>query len=60
MADEMIESASVPDEIRNCMQCGKQSAGLHPCPCASAVNNNNDPDHCNCCDDCARECRMDI
>lgn len=50
----------VPDEIRNCSRCGSPSQGLHSCPYASEIRGEDDEEYCNCCEECASECRMDI
>lgn len=32
----------------------------HSCPYQEEINNNNDPNYCNCCSDCRYECAMDV
>lgn len=44
-----------------CMKCGKSVPdGMHSCPYAADINNNDDPNYCNCCEECEHECAMDI
>lgn len=53
---------SEPDErdMKKCQKCKKPVDGeLHSCPFQADVHNDNTP-CCNCCDDCAHECAMDI
>jgi hypothetical protein len=51
---------SADSMAEKCDRCGKPSSGLHSCPYASEINDNDDPEYCNCCDDCTHECCMDI
>lgn len=32
----------------------------HPCPYEVAVEDNDDPDHCDCCPYCTEKCAMEI
>ena len=52
----------VVQEERKCGKgnCNNPSPGFHSCPYASEINGNDDEDYCDCCDDCAHECAMDI
>lgn len=43
-----------------CQKCGKPTEGLHGCPYASEINDDDDPEYCNCCEDCMQECNWDI
>lgn len=47
--------------LQNC-RCEKNPVTeyFHSCPFASDVENNDDPEHCNCCDECQEQCAMDI
>lgn len=49
------------EEFPKRQKCDKpvQSADLRSCPYQADVNDNPTP-WCNCCDDCAYECAMDI
>ena len=59
MSDEC--SGALPLLSDKCNRCDKPSSGLHSCPYASGINDNDDPEYyCNCCDDCTHECCMDI
>jgi len=43
-----------------CGSCGKRPAtDPHPCPFQEEINNNSET-LCDCCDECAHECAMDI
>lgn len=51
------EKAELTDK---CERCGAPvPPGLHPCPFAEEINNHFE-DVCNCCEECAHECAMDI
>ncbi len=44
-----------------CQRCGKgEDLCFHACPFAEEINDDHDPEKCNCCDDCRHECAMDI
>lgn len=43
-----------------CQKCGKPTEGLHGCPYASEINDDDDPEYCNCCEDCMDQCNADI
>lgn len=48
------------DADKKCQHCGKAVDGTkHSCPYQSDVNSDSEY-QCNCCDDCAYECAMDI
>ena len=53
-------SGALPLLSDNCNKCDKPSPGWHSCPYASEINDDEDPEYCNCCDDCTHECCMDI
>ena len=58
----ILESArKVMLELNECQSCHKNNGTkeLHSCPYASDINND-DKEACNCCDECAHECLMDI
>jgi hypothetical protein len=46
---------------KKCQRCGKNEGTkeLHSCPYASEIHDD-DTHNCNCCDDCAHECMMEI
>lgn len=49
------------EEPKLCGKCGKQPAqGLHRCPYQYDINDNDDPEYCDCCDACQIDCAMDI
>lgn len=44
-----------------CDRCNKnESNGNRSCPYACEINDDCTEDYCNCCDECAHECAMDI
>ena len=44
-----------------CQNCHVNPASeLHPCPFQEEVRDNNNPEFCNCCDECTRECLWGI
>ncbi len=44
-----------------CEKCGVNEAQeLHPCPFQAVINDNHDPENCNCCYECERDCRQSI
>ena len=51
---------SADSMAEKCDRCDKPSSGLHSCPYAAEINGNDDPEYCNCCDDCRHQCCMDI
>ncbi len=52
--------ASEPENATLC-RCGKPaSPEAHPCPYAEEIGRVEDPDYCNCCDECRGQCAMDI
>ena len=64
-------TAQVAEEVRQanlagykesmCGHCGKNPAEeLHSCPYAEDINNDYDPEYCNCCSNCTSECCQDI
>lgn len=60
---EPVSDLNTPTDTSsmNCDRCQKNpSSGLHRCPYASEINDNNDDEYCNCCDDCTHQCCMDI
>lgn len=55
----MTTNADSPSEIM--CKCGKNPAAEpHACPYAQDVGGSTDNEYCTCCDDCRRECAMDI
>lgn len=49
------------EEVDLCVTCGKNpSQAPHSCPYAEEVSGNDDPQYCNCCDDCIHQCAMDV
>jgi hypothetical protein len=44
-----------------CSRCGKNPAQeLHSCPYAEEINDEHDPEYCDCCEECTQECAWDI
>lgn len=43
-----------------CNWCKGKSGGYHSCPYAEDVKGDDDPEYCNCCDECKLECARDI
>lgn len=52
------ESKSEPKEDP-CERCGGEGESPHPCPYAEDIYGDSDT-LCNCCDDCAYQCAMDV
>ena len=49
------------DTDKVCSRCEKNPADcLHSCPYQSDINDNEDPEYCDCCQNCTYECAMDI
>lgn len=50
------------EALSNPCRCKKNEATekYHPCPYQSDVNNDPDPEYCNCCDECEFQCAQDI
>jgi hypothetical protein len=44
--------------IEMCLHCGGEPNEAHECPYRVEIHNNDET--CNCCDDCTRQCAMDI
>lgn len=40
--------------------CSETEGDMHSCPYAEDVNDNNDPEYCDCCPSCENECMWDI
>ena len=60
MADDADSTSTAGLEVALCW-CGKNPASSrHSCPFADEINDNHDQEHCTCCDDCRRECCLDI
>jgi hypothetical protein len=60
---EMIERRLAEESVallQPCEKCGRAGGGLHGCPYAHEINDNQDAEYCNCCDACAHECAMGI
>jgi len=45
---------------KNTCPHAKKDDPLHPCPYHDDVNNANDPEYCNCCEECTSECSAEI
>lgn len=59
MTDTMKEILEAIKRIGEPCKCGKAPRDLHPCPFASDVYDDQES-LCNCCDNCANDCAMDI
>ncbi len=47
----------IPKEVL-CSRCGRNPAQFpHECPFAAEINENNDPEFCDCCEECIDNCR---
>lgn len=57
----MKKTPKIKEVKHLCQSCKNNSAEkLHSCPYAREINDNNDPEYCNCCDDCTQQCCDDI
>jgi hypothetical protein len=41
-------------------KCGNPAGDMHSCPYASDINDDDDPEYCNCCEDCTLQCVEEI
>lgn len=50
-----------PEKPSKCEKCGIESfTALHGCPYAEEINDNYDPEYCQCCRQCTKECAEEI
>jgi hypothetical protein len=55
----MTDLPIIDNKCPSNFDCGKAATEDHTCPYAEDINNDSES-LCNCCDDCANECAMDI
>lgn len=58
MAEKAKKTCGEKDGRSGCIN--PPSAKRHSCPYQADVNNDDDPKHCRCCENCTHECAMDI